>query len=278
VSSRSLVNGEPIARIDLHDRGYRFGDGVFETLLFDAGRPIWWDAHMRRLQRGCDALQITCPPAELLREEAALLMDVGEDAVLRIQVTRGGSARGYASEACAATRRSLSAHPAPGLRRTDYEAGVRVRWCDTRLAIQPRLAGIKHLNRIEQVLARREWRDDSISEGLMRDTNDEVICATACNLFIVRDGQLLTPALHNCGVAGICREWIAQKSEMREIGVSVADVLAADELFLSSSLRGILPISHLETREWAVGPITRSLQQQLWREHPALAPARGSGE
>lgn len=273
---RVLVNGEPAMTIAVTDRGLAYGDGVFETLLLDAGEPVWWDAHLARLQRGCEALGIVCPEAGLLREEAARAAQGIARGVLKLTVTRGVSMRGYAAPADLAASRIVSLSSWPGNTAASVEQGIHVRWCRTTLAMQPLLAGVKHLNRLEQVLARREWHDPEIAEGLVCDSAGRVISATAANLFLVRDGRLLTPALTHCGVAGVCRDWILQQATVRVQEIDRDAVLQADELFLSSSLRGILPVARLDGHRYAPGPMTRQLQHTLWQAVPALRPDTGA--
>jgi len=276
VPACTLVNGEARDSIAIADRGLAYGDGVFETLLVDAGEPVWWDAHLRRLQRGCDALGIDCPDAALLREEAARVAQDGARGVLKITVTRGVSLRGYAAPASPQPTRIVSLSPWAGVAAATVAQGIEVRWCRTTLALQPRLAGIKHLNRLEQVLARREWEDPAIAEGLLCDTEGRVVSATAANLFLVCDGRLATPVLTRCGVEGVCREWILQQAAVAVHDVARDAVLEADELFLCSSLRGILPVARLDGLRHAPGPMTRRLQHALWQAVPALRPDPGT--
>jgi 4-amino-4-deoxychorismate lyase len=137
--------------------------------------------------------------------------------------------------------------------------------CDIRLAEQPLLAGMKHLNRLEQVLARAEWSDPAIAEGLLRDSHDRVISATMANLFGVVEGVLLTPTLDRCGVAGVARAEVLAMYPQTQVGELTLDtLLGASEVFLSSSVRGILPVRSLGQQDYAVGEITRQLQQH-WR-------------
>ena len=275
-AARTLVNGEPRDSIASADRGLAYGDGVFETLLLDAGEPVWWDAHLRRLRRGCDALDIACPDARLLREEATRVTRDAGRGVLKLTVTRGVSLRGYAAPAGLQPTRIVSLSPWTGITAASVEQGIQVRWCRTMLALQPQLAGIKHLNRLEQVLARREWNDPEIAEGLLCDSEGRVIAATAANLFLVRDGRLATPALTRCGVEGICRDWILQQAAVDVRDIARDAVLEADELFLCSSLRGILPVARLDGLRHSPGPMTRQLQHALWQAVPALRPDTGA--
>jgi 4-amino-4-deoxychorismate lyase len=272
---RVLVNGEPRTSIEAGDRGLAYGDGVFETLLLAAGEPVWWDGHLARLQRGCAALGIECPAADQLREESAHLARGTARAVLKITVTRGVSTRGYAAAPDLAPTRIVSVSAGAPVAAAQAERGIRARWCETTLALQPRLAGIKHLNRLEQVLARREWDDPEIAEGLVCDTAGRAISATAANLFLVRAGRLCTPALTHSGVEGICRAWVLQQAPVEITHIERETVQRADELFLCSSLRGILPVARLDGHRYAPGPMTRQLQHALWQAVPALRPDSG---
>jgi 4-amino-4-deoxychorismate lyase len=269
---RTLVNGIDAGHVSAADRGLSFGDGVFETMLVADGRSIGWDAHLARLRRGCSVLGIDAPKSKVLRDEAEQLVGQEARAVLKLIVTRGEGGRGYAPARQTSPTRILSLHAIPVFGNQDYQSGVTVRWCELRLAHQPRLAGIKHLNRLEQVLARGEWQDPAIAEGLLCDAEGRVISATAANLFVVRAGQLTTPAVHRCGIAGTMREWVMARDSVQVNDLSPDQIESADELFLTSSLRGILPVARLGGRTWRPGPVTRALQQRLWREVPALLP------
>ena len=146
-----------------------------------------------------------------------------------------------------------------------YASGVRARWCETRLGLQPLLAGLKHLNRLEQVLARAEWLDPSVGEGLMCDTDGYVISGTMTNVFAVLDGELMTPILDRCGVAGVARaEVLAARPAARVMAMRPEELVRASEVFLSSSVRGILPVQAVGDTVYGPGPVTRALQQH-WR-------------
>ena len=267
-----LIDGEAGDSIEVGNRGFNYGDGAFETLLVQDGRPVWWGEHLARLRRGCEALGLRMPDADLLEYEAEQLCVDQARAVLKIVLTRSGHGRGYASEPGARSQRILSLHAAPPLLGSDYVEGVALRWCETRLALQPRLAGFKHLNRLEQVLARDELANTGAFEGLMLDTTGRVVCATAANVFVLAHGRLRTPALRACGIAGICRDWVLSRTDV-EIGELLPqDLERADALFLSSSLRGILPVARLGTRRYRPQPLIAGLIAQLWNEVPALAP------
>lgn len=256
------------------DRGLAYGDGLFETMRFERGEAPWWDRHWARLLVGADRLRIPLPDEAHVRSEAGELM-AGESGVLKLIVTRGEGSRGYAPDATAVPTWVLSRHALPP---PFPREGVSLRWCETRLAIQPALAGLKHCNRLEQVLARSEWNAQdagAADEGLVRSMDGDVVCATAANLFVFREGAWSTPPVDRCGVAGICRGWLMET--MAGVGMRVAearlsphDVETADAVFLSNAVRGILPVARLGGRTWAPHDAIETLRERLGRIFPAL--------
>ena len=265
-----VIDGEPARAVPATDRGLQFGDGIFETLFAVDGRLPWLERHYERLRTGCRRLGLAPPDSASLRADLARLDLPPGPAVVKILVTAGSGGRGYARPETPVCRRLLGVFPFPG-----RPAHFTLQWCLQTLARQAALAGIKHLNRLEQVLARREVAAGEADEGLVLDTAGNVIEATAANLFLVRDGQLVTPALDQSGVAGIMRSQVLETAQhlgirCRTESVSPADVLAAEECFLSNCLIGIRPVIHLQSsqrhseldgREWEAGPVTTRLQQ-----------------
>ncbi|MFP5505335.1 MAG: aminodeoxychorismate lyase [Gammaproteobacteria bacterium] len=263
-----LINGEPGAHVPADDRGLHYGDGLFETLTVRDGVCEFWDRHMQRLCAGCERLGIPPPSPELLRAEAAQLVGAAGRGVLKIIVTRGRGGRGYQPPQQVEPMRLLRIFEAPAHPAHHAEEGVRVRLCTQRLGWNAALAGIKHLNRLEQVLARMEWDDPDIAEGLMSDQAGNVIEGTFTNLFAIFDGHLFTPALNRCGVAGIMRGVIMELAATEASGCAVRDIpqaelLDADGLFLSNSVLGLWPVRELDGRRLRVGELTRHLQQRL---------------
>ena len=262
---RVLVDGQARDQVSALDRGLGYGDGLFETVRFVGADAPLWPRHMQRLGEGCRRLRLPLPDPAVLLAEARAVSQGLDRAVVRITLTRGSGARGYAPPALPTPTRIVAAVDAPPHDAPGQRAGVRVRRCSLRLAPQPRLAGLKHLNRLEQVLARAEWDDPAIAEGLLCDADGLAISATAANLFAVFAGTVATPALDRCGVAGVARaEILASWPQVRVRPIPLAELRQADELFLSSSVRGILPVRELDGRALAVGPVTRALQTR-WR-------------
>ena len=267
MSVRHFIGDDAVAGTPDHDRGLAYGDGLFETMRAHQGEVHWWPAHWRRLQRGAQVLGLALPDESRVQREARALLD-GAGGVLKLIVTRGPGGRGYAPPESTAPHWILSRHDAPPAAPAE---GLTLRWCDMRLALQPALAGIKHCNRLEQVLARAEWRDPGIHEGLVRSTDGDVVCATAANLFVVHGDRWKTPPVDHCGVAGVCREWAIGALGAREARLAVTDVEAADAVFLCNAARGILPVARLGARSWRPHPQVAQLRRRLAAEHPAFA-------
>ena len=262
----ALVNGAAVEQISIRDRGFLYGDGLFETVAVAQGVPLLWERHMNRLYRDAARLSIV-PPAEiLLRQEAERICHGAEHAVLKIAITRGNSERGYASTVNAPTR-VLSLTPWPDYPPSHAQHGVVVCFCRTILARSPVLAGIKHLNRLEQVLARAEWGSE-YQEGLMQDENGQVVEGTMSNVFAVSGGTLLTPVLSHAGVEGVMRGLVLERAaalslSARTLALTPDDILQADEVFLTNSLIGLWPVRRIESREYPVGKVTQQIRQAL---------------
>lgn len=266
----SLVNGVRSDQISTLDRGLLYGDGIFETIAVIDGLPQRWERHLQRLFFGATQLALPVPDGALLRDEAERLCDSTERAVLKIILTRGVGHRGYAPLPTPAPTRILSLLPWPTYPATNASVGVDVRLCATRLACQPRLAGLKHLNRLEQVLARAEWRDD-FAEGLMLDADGHVIEGTMSNLFIAVDRLLCTPDLSRCGVAGIMRALVLEQAALQGLPVQITslvpdDLLVADEMFITNSIIGLWPVKRFADRKYGIGDITQTIQKTLAQE------------
>lgn len=256
------VDGIRAGNVSVHDRGLAYGDGVFETMRAQSGRVRLLSRHLDRLAAGAARLGFTPPRRDLLEQAVDEACAVDADScVLKLIVTRGDGFRGYRPPDPAQPRWVLIKSPlapAPEI--------LRVRWCAMPLAQNPVLAGIKQLNRLEQVLARSEWMDDW-DDGLMCDTSGVVIAATRANLFVVADEILRTPSLEQCGVAGIMRDMVIEAANSLGIGYEVGPltrdaVMSADEWFLSNAVRGVMPVARIgELERAAPGPVTARLAQ-----------------
>jgi 4-amino-4-deoxychorismate lyase len=235
------------------------------------GRPRQWVRQYRKLAHDCAALGIACPPEAVLAGDVAQLARQSPDAVAKIIVTRGSGARGYAPPQPSATTRIVMASPLPGHPEEFLRAGVAVHVCRLRVSFQPRLAGVKHLNRLENVLARAEWSDPATPEGILLDAEDQVVGGTMSNLFIVEDGALVTPPLLRCGVAGVTRERIMQGAARlgmacREEPVTLPRLLGAQEALLVNSVIDAWQVRSCAGRGWEPGTCTRRVREWLDEE------------
>ncbi|WP_089846186.1 aminodeoxychorismate lyase [Halomonas saccharevitans] len=261
----------------LEDRGVAYGDGLFETVLVRDGTPLLWEQHLARLARGCRVLGMPLPAREHLE---APLVEAGEGlSVLKLILTRGSGGRGYALPETLEPRLRWRLDPfAPSAQR--WRHGVRVRHCRLRLGIQPLLAGLKHLNRLENVLARAEWTNADTAEGLLCDAEGRLVEATCMNLFWQRDGVLETPRLDRCGVAGTLRVTLLERAPIREVDAAPETLERVEALWLGNSLQGLWPVARLDDaegnplRHWRVGPSHRPLQALAHEAlgYPAITP------
>jgi len=269
-----LVDGEPRPEISATDRGLAYGDGIFRTLAASAGRPCFWTRHYSKLAHDAAVLKLQLPRADVLEGEVRAVCKDHEACAVKIIVTRGAGPRGYSYTGHERPTRIVSAGPLPPGTIGNRVSGVKVRLCALRLSAQPALAGVKHLNRLENVLARAEWQDPEIAEGILCDAQGHVIAGTMTNLFIGIDGALATPGLERCGVAGVTRERVMEAAGRHGVACAVTtlswtDVLGADEVFLVNSLAGVWPVRDLDGEPRTPGEMTRTVQQWLGQEDDA---------
>ena len=265
-----LVNGRADGLVDPLDRGLMYGDGLFETVAIVEGRPRFLDWHFERLVGGARALGFPAPDLDALRADIASVATANR-CVVKVVLTRGPGERGYRPPRNANPTRIVAASSWPDGPPDAATRGVRLGWCRMRLARNPALAGLKHLNRLEQVLARAEWDDGGMDEGLMQDDRGRVIAATQANLFAHIEGSWSTPRLDECGVAGVMRR--AFRSWCDDLGTSVeerslevADIAAATSLVLTNALIGAWPVASLDGRALAIAPAASDFNAWLERQ------------
>ena len=265
-----LVNGRHDDKIDVFDRGLQYGDGVFETIAYRGGRAEFLQQHLQRLQQGCARLSINFEQIDTLRFEVESICNKldNDNAVIKVIVTRGSGSRGYFSLNDSLPTRIVSAHPFPKYPDNYQEKGIYMRFCQQTLSANRKLAGIKHLNRLEQVIARNEWDDGDIAEGIMSDANDNIIEGTMSNIFIVESDHLYTPAITECGISGVMRGQIIQLASrsgltVEETVITPKRLAHADEVFVCNSIIGIWPVNAIANHQYQLGFITQFLQKVL---------------
>ena len=266
-----LVNGQQSDSVSLLDRGLHYGDGLFETIAVIHGEVPLWHRHYQRLEKGCSRLSITVPEEQLLRDEIQQVADQQGHSAVKLIVTRGSGGRGYFPESGYATDRILMTRPWPSWSREDYSRGIRVHACEMVLASGSPMAGIKHLNRLEQVLAAREVEANHCREGVLCDKDGFLVEGVMSNLFWLRDGKLHTPLLDRCGVVGVMRDEVIEQAE--RFGFQVEEVRhpgnilsGADALFMTNALVGILPVREMDDQEFDVNAIPAELLDAVNRK------------
>lgn len=265
------INGRIDASPTAHDRGLSYGDGLFETLLLQNSVLPLQDLHLSRLGQGASSLQITFDQQELIQYISHLQVVAKErgvdEAVLKIVVTRGMAGRGYQPKVTAPATIMLGLYPSPLIPESYYSQGVKVFLCNHRLPKNKKLAGIKHLNKLDYVLASLEWVDLDYHECLLFDTDNHLVEALSRNVFILSDGKLLTPSLEYSGVTGILRNLVKDKYskilglEVSEKELSLESLLTAEEVFLCNSITGFWPVQSIMDSEIQQAGIAQQLQQ-----------------
>ena len=251
-----IINGEPSKTLSIFDRAFQYGDGLFETIAILDGNPALLDKHLARLQKGLRILLFPALDLAALKAQIRHYSSQFQQAVLKLTVTRGESDRGYKQPDSPKPNIILSFAERDFQRSIDQMQGLTIRRCQTPAGINPLLAGIKHLNRLEQVLARSEWNNDAYAEGIMCDPDGHVIEATAANLFLWHNDCLFTPELNRSGVAGVVRELVMETADQLGIDCKVKNILIeechhADALFLTNALNGIMPVARFESTAYA---------------------------
>lgn len=265
------VNGEAAETVRLADRGLQYGDGLFETLAVQDGHIRRLDPHLDRLRDGCARLRLPMPDEAMLRRELDRAAEGESRAVLKLILTRGPGGRGYRPPESPSVTRLVLRHAWPDYPADWYTQGIELRVCTTRLAVGSPLAGLKHLNRLEQVLARAEWGEGA-QEGLMLDAEDRVVEGTMSNLFASpAEGRLVTPDVSRSGVAGVTRRHILERARAEGLSVEVHSLtleklLESREVFVCNSIAGVWPVQRIGSRSYPVGPLTR--RAAAWAAEP----------
>jgi|TARA_B110001469_G_scaffold121429_1_gene130879 4-amino-4-deoxychorismate lyase len=291
MDATTLVNGQLASKLDVQDRGLAYGDGVFETMALVQGQVQLWPGHRQRLMTGLMTLGLVIDKAsagDLINViigdiKAAYALFGYPKGVIKVTVTRGSGGRGYAAPSVPRPTRIVSMLPWPQGRSQLSTGGVCVRMCQHRWSSNVALAGMKHLNRLDQVLARNEWTDATIHEGIMLNQEGRVISGVMSNIFIQMDDQLITPQLDQCGINGTMAQAVKAIAQQCGIGlierqVEVDTLLNAEAAFFTNSINGIWPVVALlpysppassaskpsiPATRWPISPLILQLQQAL---------------
>jgi len=266
--SEWLIDGESVESVPVTDRGFQYGDGLFETIALREGRARFLDSHLQRLEEGLRRLAIPGGGAAVAAAEVERLASGVGFGVAKIIMTRGSGQRGYRPPRDVTPARIVGVLPAQPAPSDHYAQGIAMRYCETPVTCNRATAGIKTLERLAQVLARAEWNDPEISEGVMLDENGDVVCGTMTNIFRIDGAVLSTPSLDQSGVAGVMRAKVLEVATAAGLDVQVtrfrpADLASADEMFVTNSQIGIWPVRRLADTRFPVGSQTLRLMARL---------------
>ena len=265
---KNLINGKFVDELAVHDRGLHYGDGLFETITVENKQLLCWDEHLKRLERGCLKLNITVPDKNLLKNEVSALIKTESQGVIKIIISRGQGGRGYKILENIAPTRIISLYPRPNYYDENLSSGVKTRICNYRYAKNPFLAGIKHLNRLEQILARSEWNDNSIAEGIVMDSENYIIEGTMSNIFCIIGKSLYTPDLSACGIEGIVRGKIIELASNLKFNVEIKKIaleflMNAEEIFMCNSIIGVWPVNIIDETKFSKHKKTQNIIKTL---------------
>jgi 4-amino-4-deoxychorismate lyase len=259
----TLINGQISDELPARDRGLLFGDGLFETLGFQDGACPLWDRHMARLRRGAQVLGIALPDPALLRAECQALANQGRKRVIRITLTRGSGGRGYWPDETAAPTRIVQSRDWPA----SPAAGLKAIISSVRLGLQPILSGLKHCNRLEQILAAQECQAHGADEAVLLDQAGCVAEAISSNLLLRLRGEWIAPTSPSA-VAGVGLEWLLETSplDLRRRAIDVAELDRVDAMLVINSVAGIRPLAELDRRALRIDEDCHRLQHH-WNQH-----------
>ena len=267
-----IINGKKASKISVNDRGFQYGDGIFETIACKNSSLIYWNEHLQRLNNACKILRLNpVDEATWLKDISKIIKDHDKDCVIKLIYSRGEGQRGYKLPEPTEPVRVVMSSAMPVYAEDIYHQGVKLMVCKTPASSNSRLAGLKHLNKLDAVLARSEWSDETIFEGLMLDDYGNVIEGTMSNLFAVKNNSLYTPILKRSGVNGIIRQRIIDLAKnanvvTQQIEIKLDKLLEMDEIFITNSLIGLCPVNQLESNRFKTGPITRHLMMKLQQD------------
>jgi branched-chain amino acid aminotransferase len=272
-----FLNGEFVAEekamVSVFDRGFLYGDGLFEGMIVVRGRPFRWNEHMARLEQGIKFLKLTLPysPAQLLDFALRLIeRNSMPRCILRLCLSRGITGRGYSPKNAERPAVVMSLHPVPEIKGT-RPPRWRVITSSFRLPVNDPLTRFKTANKLQQVLARAEADAAGAQEALLLNTSDRIAEGTTSNLFWVRDGVVRTPPLPGGALPGVTRQTILDlcvkmKVPWRELQARTAALRGADGVFLTMTSMGVVEVESLDGRRLKRSPLVK----KLWAAYRAL--------
>ncbi len=277
------INGEAVDCLFAEDRSIQYGDGFFTTISIVDHKILNWQAHWSRIKNSCQQLNIPVPAIADLKSwlnraiESYLSQQSADRAVLKIVVSRGVGGVGYAPSSKPKLNILFYFKPHP-VQSANLHAGIIAGVCKTQASINA-FAGVKTLNRLENVLARQEVMENGWDEGIMLNYVDQVVCATQSNIYLVKENKIITPVIANSGVAGTTRASLYKLLQQHdwdlvEKNLSLQDVENADEIFFTNAVRGVQPVTQFADKSLNTN-IANNLKRlwNNWQKEQALYAA-----
>jgi len=270
--NKMLINGKQENKISAYDRALHYGDGIFETIAYKNNCLIYWREHLQRLNNACHILKLDIIDENTwLKDIRKIIKGRVQDLVIKLIYSRGEGQRGYKIPDTISPLRIVMSSPLPQYADEMYSRGVELTICQTPATSNSRLAGIKHLNKLDNILARSEWSDKKIFEGLMLDDFGNIIEGTMSNVFAVKNNSLYTPILKRSGVNGIIRQRIIELAKnnnivTQQIEIKLDKLLEMDEIFITNSLAGLCPVNKIDIHHYKIGTITQQLMLKLQQD------------
>lgn len=278
-----LINGVLNRSVEVFDRGFMYGDGLFETIRVVKGDPFLWDYHTNRLVEGCKKLSLPVDSDLILRLRLGLervVKEAGrhaETCIVKIVISRGVGGRGYQVPDKVQLTEVIICYPAPDYPLTYSLEGIELRTCHHRLSENPSLSGIKHLNRLDQVLASRELQEFEAQraeseapalEGLMLDQSGQVIECTKSNILLFEQGGIVSPDTRLCGVDGVAKNYIFDCAKKLGLSTRIDNVLPSsipefEGMAITNSVLGIWPVCRLDGVKLPISPLVYEIQRLL---------------
>lgn len=258
------VNGEKTDKVSVLDRGFSYGDGIFTTIKVANSHCELLPQHIERLQQGLIKLSIASIDFENLFEDLTAKSKNLQNGVLKVIITRGQGKRGYSSVGCDSPTIVISASSvAPSYQQWQQE-GVELGVSTIALGINPLTAGIKHLNRLEQILVKQQIDDNKWTDAVVLDCQGHVIETSMANIFLCKDNIVYTPCLTSSGVKGLMRQQVINYLDDNNIDIiedrfKFGAIINADEIFITNCLMGVVPITGVDTTAFSIGKITSML-------------------
>ena len=259
-----LIDGKKQSKASIFNRNTQFGDGLFETCLVENKKLLFWSNHFERMKLGCDRLKISMIDETLWLSDikkAFSLMKI-DNCIVKLVLSRGESLRGYSYKD---NIRPIRITIVSELKNNNQDKAFSLEFCNSGYNSNPKLAGIKHCNRLEQVIARAGIKVD---DGIMLDENENVVSVTQGNIFCIQGNRLITPNLDKCGIEGTRRAVILKIAvdlgfDINIKNLSVAELLRSDEVFISNSIQGVGPVNQIEDFVYSKHKITEIISETL---------------